>query len=85
MAKRNLPGDALIFIPQVFITRLRVKAMNDSTKEKAEKERVLRKLIKKWRTTQGMTDKAKQLLSRNPGLKNAPAAKSSQMANRNGR
>ncbi len=57
--------------------------MNDSTKEKAEKERVLRKLIKKWRTTQGMTDKAEELLSRNPGLKSAPAAKSSQMANRN--
>jgi hypothetical protein len=56
--------------------------MNDSTKEKSEKERVLRKLIKKWRTTQGMTDKAEQLLSRNPGLKNASAAKSSQMANR---
>ena len=55
--------------------------MNDSTKEKSEKERVLRKLIKKWRTTQGMTDKAEQLLSRNPGLK-ASAAKSSQMANR---
>ena len=59
--------------------------MIDSTKDKLEKERVLRKLIKKWRTTQGMTDKAEQLLSRNPGLKNAPAAKSSQMASRNGR
>jgi len=43
--------------------------MNDSTKEKTEKERVLRKLIKKWRSTQGTTDKAKELLSRNPGLK----------------
>lgn len=49
--------------------------MNDSTKEKTEKERALRKLIKKWRSTQGMTDKAKELLSRNPGLKNAVAAK----------
>ena len=68
---------------QVF-TRLRVKAMNDSTKEKSEKERVLRKLIKKWRSTQEMTDKAEQLLSRNPGLKNVLAAKRSQMAkNRN--
>ena len=57
--------------------------MIDSTKDKLEKERVLRKLIKKWRTTQGMTDKAEQLLSRNPGLKNVLAAKSSQMANRN--
>jgi hypothetical protein len=58
--------------------------MNDSTKEKSEKERVLRKLIKKWRSTQEMTDKAEQLLSRNPGLKNVLAAKRSQMAkNRN--
>ena len=57
--------------------------MNDSTKEKTEKERVLRKLIKKWRSTQGMTGKAKELLSRNPELKNAVAAKSSQIANRN--
>jgi hypothetical protein len=57
--------------------------MIDSTKDKAEKERVLRKLLKKWRTTQGMTDKAEQLLSRNPGLKNASAAKSSQIAKRN--
>jgi hypothetical protein len=48
--------------------------MNDSTKEKTEKERVLRKLIKKWRSTQGMTDKAKQLLSRNPGLKKSRVA-----------
>jgi hypothetical protein len=56
--------------------------MNDSTKEKSEKERVLRKLIKKWRSTQEMTDKAEQLLSRNPGLKNASAVKNSQMANR---
>jgi hypothetical protein len=54
--------------------------MNDSTKEKSEKERVLRKLIKKWRSTQEMADKAEQLLSRNPGLKNASAAKRSQMA-----
>jgi hypothetical protein len=57
--------------------------MNDSTKEKTEKERALRKLIKKWRSTQGTTDKAEQLLSRNPELKNAVAAKSSQIANRN--
>jgi hypothetical protein len=57
--------------------------MIDSTKDKAEKERVLRKLLKKWRTTQGMTDKAEQLLSRNPGLKSASAAKSSQIAKRN--
>ena len=49
--------------------------MNDSTKEKTEKERALRKLIKKWRSTQGTTDKAEQLLSRNPALKNAVAAK----------
>jgi hypothetical protein len=48
--------------------------MNDSTKEKTEKERVLRKLIKKWRSTQGMMDKAKQLLSRNPGLKKSRVA-----------
>jgi|GEM_PF-2015073 hypothetical protein len=55
--------------------------MIDSTKDKLEKERVLRKLIKKWRMTQGMADKAEQLLSRNPALKNASAAKSSQIAN----
>jgi hypothetical protein len=56
--------------------------MIDSKTEKLEKERVLRKLFKKWRSTQGMTDKAEQLLSRNPGLKNASAVKNSQMANR---
>ena len=43
--------------------------MIDSTKEKSEKERVLRKLIKKWRTTQEMKGKANLVLSRNPGLK----------------
>ena len=74
MANRNLPGDALIFMAQVF-TRLRVKAMNDSTKEKAEKERVLRKLIKKWRSTQEMKGKANHVLSRNPGFKTHNAVK----------
>ena len=39
-------------------------------KEKAEKDRVLRKLLKKWRATQETKDKANELLARNPGLKN---------------
>jgi hypothetical protein len=60
---------------QVLLTRLKGKAMNDSTKEKAEKERVLRKLIKKWRTTQEMKGKANHVLARNPGLKAHNAAK----------
>jgi hypothetical protein len=49
--------------------------MIDSTKEKSEKERVLRKLIKKWRTTQEMKGKANLVLSRNPGLKAHNTAK----------
>jgi hypothetical protein len=44
--------------------------MGDSTKEKAEKDRVLRKLLKKWRATQETKGKANELLARNPGLKN---------------
>lgn len=44
--------------------------MIDSIKEKAEKEKVLRKLLKKWGATQETKGKADQLLSRNPGLKN---------------
>jgi hypothetical protein len=54
---------------QVSIIRLKAKAMNDSTKDNSEKERVLRKLIKKWRSTQEMKGKAYQILSRNPGFK----------------
>lgn len=47
--------------------------MFDSTKAKAEKEKVLRKLLKMWRTSQDMRHKADQLLSKNPGLKNKAA------------
>jgi hypothetical protein len=59
----------LIFM-RLRIYQIRVKVMIDSTKEKAEKEKALRKLLKKWRATQETRDKADQLLSRNPGLKN---------------
>lgn len=44
--------------------------MSDSTKDKAEKEKALRRLLKKWQATQATKDKADKLLSRNPGLKN---------------
>jgi hypothetical protein len=43
--------------------------MIDSTKEKVEKAKVLRKLVKKWLTTQGMQKKADLLLAKNPELK----------------
>jgi hypothetical protein len=47
--------------------------MFNSTKAKAEKEKVLRKLLKLWRTSQDMRHKADLLLSKNPGLKNKAA------------
>ena len=60
----------LLIFMRLSIYQIRVKVMIDSTKEKAEKEKALRKLLKKWRATQETRDKADQLLSRNPGLKN---------------
>jgi hypothetical protein len=58
-----------------FISRLRVKVMIDSTKEKTERAKALRKLIKQWRTKQETKNKAELLLSRNPELKENPAQK----------
>ena len=43
--------------------------MIDSTKEKVEKAKVLRKLMKKWLTTQETQKKASLLLAKNPELK----------------
>jgi hypothetical protein len=47
--------------------------MFNSSKANVEKEKVLRKLLKMWRTSQGMQHKADLLLSKNPGLKNKAA------------
>jgi hypothetical protein len=46
-----------------------VKVMLDSTKEKTERERAVKKLIKKWRTTQETKRKASILLEKNPDWK----------------
>jgi hypothetical protein len=43
--------------------------MTDLTKQHAEKERALKKLIRKWLTTQETQGKAHALLARNPGIK----------------
>jgi hypothetical protein len=43
--------------------------MIDSTKEKFEKAKALRRLMKKWLTTQDTQRKADLLLARNPDLK----------------
>jgi hypothetical protein len=41
----------------------------DSTKEKTERERAVKKLIKKWRTSQETKGKASVLLEKNPDWK----------------
>ena len=51
----------------------KVKAMFNSSKAKVEKEKVLRKLLKKWRSSQEMQHKADLLISMNPGLKSNAA------------
>ena len=43
--------------------------MTDLTKQHAEKERALKKLIRKWMTAQETQGKALALLARNPGIK----------------
>jgi hypothetical protein len=43
--------------------------MNDSTKEKSEKAKALRRLMRKWLNTQDTQRKADMLLARNPDLK----------------
>jgi hypothetical protein len=50
--------------------------MIDSTKEKTERAKALRKLIKQWRTKQETKNKAELLLSRNPELKENGAPRS---------
>ena len=46
-----------------------VQVMLDSTKEKTEREKAIKKLIKKWRTTQETKGKASILLAKNPAWK----------------
>jgi len=48
--------------------------MIDSTKEKEEKAKALRKLMKKWLTTQETQRKADVLLSKNPELRQRRSA-----------
>lgn len=43
--------------------------MTDPTKQHGEKERALKKLIRKWLMAQETQGKAHALLSRNPGIK----------------
>jgi hypothetical protein len=43
--------------------------MIDPTKQHAEKERALKKLIRKWLMAQETQGKAQALLARNPGIK----------------
>ena len=43
--------------------------MADLTKQHAEKEKALRKLIRKWLTTRETQDKAQMILARNPTIK----------------
>ena len=43
--------------------------MIDSTKLRAEKEKALKKLIRKWLMAQETQGKAHALLARNPGIK----------------
>ena len=43
--------------------------MNEPTRENVEKAKVLRKLMKKWLTTQETQKKANLLLAKNPELK----------------
>jgi hypothetical protein len=43
--------------------------MTDLTKQHADKERALKKLIRKWMMAQETQGKALALLSRNPGIK----------------
>ena len=43
--------------------------MTDRAKQHAEKERALKKLIKKWLMVQETQGKAHALLSKNPGIK----------------
>jgi hypothetical protein len=54
--------------------------MIDSTKEKTERAKALRKLIKQWRNKQETKNKAELLLSRNPELKESPAPKQNTVA-----
>jgi hypothetical protein len=56
------------FLPQK-VSRLRFLIMTDLTKQHAEKERALKKLIRKWLTAQETQGKAHALLARNPGIK----------------
>jgi hypothetical protein len=45
------------------------QVMLDSTKEKTEREKAIKKLIKKWRTSQETKGKASILLAKNPAWK----------------
>jgi hypothetical protein len=47
---------------------LTTNSMIDSTKQRADNERALKKLIRKWLMAQETQGKAHALLSRNPGI-----------------
>jgi len=60
---------APLSLAPLFFTRLMAQVMLDSTKEKTEREKAIKKLIKKWRTSQETKGKASILLAKNPAWK----------------
>ena len=56
-------------LPQIIDHGSRFLIMIDRAKQHAEKERALKKLIRKWMMAQDTQGKALVLLSRNPGIK----------------
>lgn len=68
--RRRIAGRCIFraFLPQK-VSRLRFLIMIDSTKLRAEKEKALKKLIRKWLMAQETQGKAHALLARNPNIK----------------
>jgi hypothetical protein len=54
--------------------------MIETTKEKAEKAKALKKLLKKWLTTQETHRKASVLMAKNPELRLSGAARSKKVS-----
>jgi type II restriction/modification system DNA methylase subunit YeeA len=65
-----------IFIPGFIIKVKGILIMLDSPQEKAEKDKVIKKLMSKWLKVQETERKASLLLSKNPELKITGTGKS---------
>jgi hypothetical protein len=65
-----------IFIPGFIIKVKGILIMLDSPQEKAEKDKVIKKLMSKWLKVQETARKASLLLSKNPELKITGTSKS---------